>query len=112
MMVITRDIGVVEKKPEGTCSDRKCPYHGTLSVRGQSIYGTVVSTRMKGTVIVEKEYSRFEPKYERYERRRSRYPAHLPGCIQVSEGDQVRIMECRPLSKTVNFVVIERREGS
>lgn len=107
---MARDIGVVEKGPEGTCDDRKCPYHGTLSVRGQSIYGTVVSTRMKGTVIVEKEYSRFEPKYERYERRRSRYPAHLPGCIQVAEGDAVRIMECRPLSKTVNFVVIERRE--
>ena len=104
-----RDIGVVDKVPEGTCQDRKCPYHGTLSVRGQSIYGTVVSAKMKGTVIVEKEYSRFVPKYERYERRRSRYPAHLPGCIQVLEGDAVRIMECRPLSKTVNFVVIEKR---
>lgn len=109
-MMVTRDIGVVEKVPEGSCDDRKCPYHGTLSVRGQSIYGTVVSTRMKGTVIVEKEYSRFDPKYERYQRRRSRYPAHLPGCISVAEGDTVRIMECRPLSKTVNFVVIERRE--
>ncbi len=109
-MVTTRDIGVVEKVPEGTCEDKKCPYHGTLSVRGQSINGTVVSAKMKGTVIVEKEYSRFDPKYERYERRTSRYPAHLPGCIRISEGDLVRIMECRPLSKTVNFVVIEKRE--
>ncbi|MEM1737250.1 MAG: 30S ribosomal protein S17, partial [Nitrososphaerota archaeon] len=26
-------------------------------------------------------------------------------------GDRVRIAECRPLSKTVHFVVIEKLEG-
>ncbi|MBX8631907.1 MAG: 30S ribosomal protein S17 [Thermoplasmata archaeon] len=103
-----RDIGVTQWRPEAECNDGKCPYHGTLSVRGQSIVGKVVSARMKGTVIVEKEHRKFNQKYERYERRRRRYPAHLPACITVSEGDVVRIMECRPLSKTVSFVVIER----
>ncbi|MBX8635661.1 MAG: 30S ribosomal protein S17 [Thermoplasmata archaeon] len=107
--MVTRDIGVTDRKPETECADRKCPYHGELSVRGQSIIGRVVSARMKGTVIVEKEHRKLNLKYERYERRRSRYPAHLPGCIQVAEGDEVRIMECRPLSKTVSFVVIEKR---
>ncbi len=107
--MVTRDIGVTDSKPEAECTDRKCPYHGTLSVRGQSIIGTVASARMKGTVIVEKEHRKFENKYQRYERRRSRFPAHLPGCIKVAEGDEVRIMECRPLSKTVSFVVIEKR---
>ena len=38
-----------------------------------------------------------------------RYPAHLPSCIgDVNPGDFVRIMECRPLSKTVKFCVIEK----
>ena len=48
-------------------------------------------------------------KYERYEKRTRRYAAHLPSCIGgVSPGDRVRIMECRPLSKTVKFCVIEK----
>ncbi|MBX8633411.1 MAG: 30S ribosomal protein S17 [Candidatus Thermoplasmatota archaeon] len=106
--MVTRDIGVTKWKPAAECSDSKCPYHGRLSVRGQSIIGRVVSAKMKGTVIVENEHRKFSHKYERYERRRRRYPAHLPGCIQIREGDEVRIMECRPLSKTVSFVVIER----
>jgi len=104
-----RNIGVVDFTPEKDCQDPKCPYHGTLSVRGQIIEGTVVSTKMKGTVIVEREYAKYIPKFERYERRRSRYPAHLPPCIPVSESDRVTIMECRPLSKTVNFVVIAKK---
>jgi len=106
---MARDIGVTDYSPSGECDDSKCPFHGTLSVRGQSMEGKVVSAKMKGTVIVMKEHSRYDHKYERYERRRSRYPAHLPSCISVKEGDMVRIMECRPLSKTVSFVVIERR---
>ncbi|HEX54578.1 MAG TPA: 30S ribosomal protein S17, partial [Candidatus Altiarchaeales archaeon] len=31
-------------------------------------------------------------------------------CINARTGDRVRIMECRKLSKTVNFVVIEKLE--
>ena len=33
--------------------------------------------------------------------------AYLPECMEVREGFQVRIAECRPLSKTISFVVIE-----
>jgi ribosomal protein S17 len=29
----------------------------------------------------------------------------------VKEGERVRIAECRPLSKTVSFVVAEKLEG-
>ncbi|MEM3851836.1 MAG: 30S ribosomal protein S17 [Methanomassiliicoccales archaeon] len=104
-----RKIGIVDYVPETKCNDPKCPFHGTLSVRGQVLEGIVVSTKMKGTVVVEREYAKYIDKFERYERRRSRYPAHLPACIQVAENDRVTIAECRPLSKTVNFVVIERK---
>jgi len=31
--------------------------------------------------------------------------------MKVREGDRVRIAECRPISKTVSFVVIGRTEG-
>ena len=33
--------------------------------------------------------------------------AYNPECIHAREGDIVKIMECRPLSKTKSFVVIE-----
>ena len=42
--------------------------------------------------------------------RTGRYSVHAPSCLELKVGDEVRIMECRPLSKTVSFVVIEKRE--
>ncbi len=36
--------------------------------------------------------------------------AHNPPCIDAKVGDRVRIGECRPLAKTVSFVVIEKLE--
>jgi small subunit ribosomal protein S17 len=33
--------------------------------------------------------------------------AYAPDCMEVLEGRRVRIAECRPLTKTVAFVVIE-----
>lgn len=104
-----RDIGVDVKPPTSACSDEYCPFHGTLPVRGAMIDGTVVSMRMQGTVIVQREYLRYISKFERYEKRTSRYFAHAPPCMNLQMGDNVRIMECRPLAKNVSFVVIERR---
>ena len=104
-----RDIGIDVTPPTEKCSDDYCPFHGTLPVRGAVIDGTVVSTKMQNTVIVKKEYTRFVPKWERYEKRTSRYFAHAPPCFKLKDGDNVKIMECRPLSKKVSFVVIERR---
>jgi small subunit ribosomal protein S17 len=44
------------------------------------------------------------------ERSKSKVHAYLPSCITAKEGQQVRIAECRPLSKTVSFTVIEASE--
>jgi len=104
-----RDIGVDVAPPTERCSDEYCPFHGTLPVRGAVIDGIIVSAKMQSTVVVQREYTRFIPKWERYEKRTSRYLAHMPPCFKLKEGDNVRIMECRPLSKKVSFVVIERR---
>ena len=102
-----RDIGVDVKNPEKSCDDEKCPFHGTLSVRGNIIRGTVEKTDMDKSVIVRKDHFNYIPKYERYEKRKSHYPSHLPPCIDVEEGDEVKIMECKPISKSVSYVVIE-----
>ena len=105
-----RDIGVDVRSPEGEWDGSdNCPIYGSLRVRGQIIEGTVSSQGMTDSIVVERETTRYMQKYERYEKRTRRYAAHLPSCIGgVSQGDRVRIMECRPLSKTVKFCVIEK----
>jgi small subunit ribosomal protein S17 len=109
LMNQVREIGIDVKPPESACDDGDCPFHGTLPVRGQIIDGVVVSTKMDKTAVVERNYLKYHKKYERYEKRTSRYSVHSPPCLSVGVGDQVRIMECRPLSKTVSFVIVEKR---
>jgi small subunit ribosomal protein S17 len=106
-----RDIGLDVQPPKETCSDANCPFHGSLKVRGQVIRGVVASDRMRGTVVVRRDYYHYLKKYERYEKRRSRLLAHNPPCINARVGDKVRIAECRPLSKATSFVVVEKMEG-
>lgn len=103
-----KNIGVTVKPPADQCSDPQCPFHGSLSVRGQIISGIVSSVKMQGSIRVKREYMHYVPKYERYEKRTSTYSAHCPPCIKVDVGDKVRIAECRPLSKTISFVTIEK----
>jgi small subunit ribosomal protein S17 len=98
------------KRPKKTCDDSNCPFHGTLSLRGHSQEGIVVSAKMENTVIVRRDYLHYVPKYRRYERRRSNVAAHSPPCLEIKTGDKVKLAECRPISKTVAFVVIEKLE--
>jgi len=104
-----RDIGIDVPAPKTTCDDEHCPFHGTLSVRGQILDGVVISAKMSHTVVVKREYMRLITKFERYEKRTRRMLAHGPPCLGLTVGDRVTLMECRPLSKTVSFVVIEKR---
>ena len=103
-------LGLDVEEPETACDDANCPFHGELSVRGGIIEGTVASTDMEKTVIVEREYDVFVPKYDRYMKRRSRVPAHVSPCVELAVGDRVRIAETRPLSKTKAHVVVEVTE--
>ena len=85
-----------------------CPFYGELAVRGQVREGIVASADMDRTVVVEREYDVFVPKYDRYMKRRSRIPAHVPEVLEpLVVGDRVKIAECRPLSKTKSHVVVE-----
>jgi len=104
-----KDIGIDVKAPATACADQHCPFHGKLPVRGQVIAGVVVSDKMKNTAVVERNYLKYDSKYERYEKKTSRYSAHCPPCLGVKVGDAVKLVECRPLSKTVSFVIVEKR---
>lgn len=101
------DIGVDVKAPEATCTDKNCPFHGSVSLRGRIFTGKVIRAKVPKAVRVEWTWKQFVPKYERYEKRRTRIMVHSPPCLNVKEGDTVKIMETRKISKTKNFVVIE-----
>lgn len=104
-----RDIGIDVKMPVAEWDgDANCPFYGSLRLRGQVFEGTVSRNGMQKTVVIERENVRAMPKFERYEKRTGRLSAHLPSCIgELDIGDRVRVMECRPLSKTVSFCVVE-----
>jgi len=100
------------KKPEKesvseNCVDKLCPFHGTnaLKLRGRTFEGKVAK-KLHGRVTIEFERMIFIRKFEGYEKRKTRLHARLPDCLKdVQEGDYIQISECRPVSKTIHFVV-------
>jgi len=68
------------------CKDKDCPFHGNLKVRGKTF----------------KEISK------------TKIHARLPKCMEkeIHKGDFVKIRECRPLSKIIHFVFVEKLKGS
>jgi small subunit ribosomal protein S17 len=68
--------------------------------------GIVMSDKMQKSVVVRVDRLVKHPVYKRYVRRRSKFMAHneLEG---VSVGDQVRIIETRPLSARKRWRVVE-----
>ena len=98
--------------PKRSCEDSRCPFHGHLKVRGKMLEGAIVSLSDKQTVVIQREYLHRVSKFNRYERRRSKTHAHLPPCVDAKEGDWATIAECRPLAKTVSFVVVQTREAA
>ena len=68
--------------------------------------GVVVSDKMDKTVVVMTEYLKMHPKYKKYIRQRKKFYAHDEE-NQCREGDLVKIMETRPLSKLKRWRVVE-----
>ncbi|RLG14106.1 MAG: 30S ribosomal protein S17 [Candidatus Nanohalarchaeota archaeon] len=103
-----KNIGLeVNVKPKEECHDSNCPFHSTLKIRGNVFEGVVVSDKMDKTAVVEMRYLHKLKKYKVYERRKTKLYAHIPECLSAKKGDLVKIAECRPISKTKKFVLID-----
>lgn len=79
----------------------------------QSLTGRVVSAKMKDTIVVTEDRLVQHAVYKKYMRRKSKYVAHDPGNT-AKEGDDVEIMQTRPISKTKNWRlvrVVKRSHG-
>jgi small subunit ribosomal protein S17 len=68
--------------------------------------GVVVSNKMDKTVVVAVESRTSHPKYGKIVVRTKRYKVHDEE-NSCQEGDQVRILETRPLSRTKRWVVAD-----
>ncbi len=106
----TRNIGIEVKAPASACvNDKNCPFHGERVVRGRALIGKITSAKVKRNAIMEIERRVPLPKYERFEKRRTKIMVHNPGCISAKEGDIVKVMETRKMSKMKCFVVVEKQ---
>ena len=70
------------------------------------VHGRVVSSKMNKSVTVAVERLIKHPVYGKYIRRTTKYVAHDEDNA-CSSGDVVAIVECRPISKTKSWRVVE-----
>jgi small subunit ribosomal protein S17 len=77
-----------------------------MSTGRKTRVGRVVSNKMQKTVLVEIEYRRRHRLYKKVIQIRRRFMAHDEE-NSCQEGDLVRIVETRPLSKRKRWRVVE-----
>ncbi|MEK6888719.1 MAG: 30S ribosomal protein S17 [Nanoarchaeota archaeon] len=75
--------------------------------RGRIFEGIVVK-KFTGRVVIEFERTVKIRKYERFYKKKTKIHARLPSGINIEVGDYVRVQECRPLSKIIHAIVIEK----
>jgi small subunit ribosomal protein S17 len=73
--------------------------------------GQVVSDKTDKTITVLVERRFMNPMYKKYVKRSTKYAAHDEN-NQFKTGDRVRIIECRPISKTKRWTVLTTDEAT
>ena len=107
-----KSVGLGFKTPKaainGKYIDKKCPFTGNVAIRGRIIRAQVASTKMKRSIIIRRNYLHWINKYQRYMKRHKNFAVHCSPCFdRVKVGDDVVVGQCRPLSKTIRYNVLE-----
>ncbi|CAJ1008432.1 putative RibosomalS17 N-terminal/Ribosomal protein S17 [Leishmania naiffi] len=106
-----KKIGLGFKTPakalNGKYIDRKCPFTSNVVIRGRILRGIVHSTKMHRTIIIRRNYLHFIKKYQRYQKRHKSLAVHCSPAFDPKQGDEVVVGQCRPLSKTIRYNVLE-----
>lgn len=77
-----------------------------MAGKGKARIGVVVSNKMNKTVLVQVERLVKHHLYGKYVKNRTKYMAHDENA-QCKEGDKVKIVETRPLSKLKRWRVTQ-----
>lgn len=75
------------------------------------LQGTVVSDKTDKTVVVKVERRFTHPLYKKVVRRSKKYQAH-DEANAAKVGDQVRIVECAPISKNKRWTLLTDQAAS
>jgi ribosomal protein S17 len=96
-----------KKSQEGKIANAKDEIR--VGTRGRVFEG-VVTKKFPKRVVIEFERMIYVRKYERYARLKTKIHARLPEIMEkeINIGDLIRVHECRPLSKIIHFVVIQK----
>jgi len=80
-----------------------------VGTRGRLFEG-IVTKKFPKRIVIEFERMIYVRKYERYAKLKTKIHARLPDSIEknINVGDLVRVHECRPLSKIIHFVVVQK----
>jgi small subunit ribosomal protein S17 len=80
-----------------------------VGTRGK-IFEGIVTKKFPKRVVIEFERMIYVRKYERYAKLKTKIHARLPEALEkeINLGDLIRVHECRPLSKIIHFVVIQK----
>lgn len=78
-----------------------------VGARGRTFEG-FVTKKFPTRVVVEFERTVYVKKYQRFYKKKTRLHARLPAGMSIDAGDYIRVRECRPLSKIIHFMVIEK----
>ena len=70
------------------------------------LQGVIVSDKQDKTIVVRVERRYMHPIYKKFIRRSKKYHAHDPANAG-KVGDTVRIRECRPISKTKRWELVQ-----
>ncbi len=76
----------------------------------RTVIGKVVSNKMDKTVVVLVERKVRHPKYGKFMKKSTKLHAHTDESIDI--GSVVRVHECRPISKTKSWKVLEVVTGN
>lgn len=77
--------------------------------RGRAFKGDVIRV-IKDRAVICFDRLLYLRKYERYEKRKTELQAKIPFDLQkeIVVGDYIEIKECRPISKSIHFVVTKK----
>ena len=106
---MTRNIGLPIKEPKEKPlkNEKDNPFNGSLTIRGKLFEGIVINAKAKKTAVIQKESLIYFEKFKRFGRSKNKIHAHIPSNLNVRKGDHVTAAECRPISKSVSFVIVE-----
>ena len=67
--------------------------------------GKIISDKMNKAAVVEINFVRVHPLYKK--RMNLKRKLHVQNEVGAKAGDRVRVVECRPISKTISYKIME-----